>query len=446
MEKTILLLDSHAEIFLKVAQSVVEHLAGKGEKIEIWDVSSLSYPQWGALSSSALEETFDGLEVTIRRKNLFNIREIFKKQPESIRQQIHFYSVERHVGESRGRQISRFLLRTYLRGTIRSAERIASEIESGKVKVGKVLIRNGRSPWQHVLRSELHKFANVELGYYDFPFFWGKEYAFLGPHPVHDRESYQADSLKAQNRTFSAIGEWRDHHRERMQSKWRFQDQTAVYKVAVMSSSTFEFMSMPDVWNTGTFKDQYEGFSETLELLDPSGGSSVLRIHPNLQNAPWRVQLSDFKRVRWLKKKHPGLTIVWHFEETDSYAIIRNCEFVVVSISTIGLEAIAMDKKVLAVGSNFYDLVCNVALQNAHIRRPEREKKGAEQILGHLKSLCLPMGSYTDSRSSAKRIRDSLSQNPIMSLYTYQLEVTNSWSSRFGVLVTKIRVQIGNRG
>ena len=447
MQKTILLLDSHAEIFIKVAQSVTESLISHGEKIEIWDISSLGYPQWGALSSSELEAAFDEPAVKVVRKELFRPSEIFRGHPDSIRQQIDFYSLERHMGDFQGRKISRFLLRNYLKGTIGAAKRIASEISSETEKVGKILIRNGRSPWQHALRSELQNFTQIELGYYDFPFFWGKDYSFLGPHPIHDRVSYQTDSGEV-NRSYdeSFVQEWRDNHRQQMQSKWGFKKQTDQFKVAIMSSSTFEFISMPDVWNTGVYKDQYEGFSKALRILDPSGEGSIIRIHPNLQNAPWRVQLSDVARVRWLKKNHPNLKIVWHFEESNSYDLVQNSDFVVVSISTIGLEGIAMGKPVLAVGSTFYDIVCDVTFDTVHRRNLNREKEGAAQILGHLRLLSLPVGSFTDKRSRGKRILDSLLHNPAMSLYTFHLELVNSWSSKFGVWLARNKFLTDSKG
>lgn len=179
---------------------------------------------------------------------------------------------------------------------------------------------------------------------------------YLGDFPVHDWENHRK----------SAERDYRDVDRgEKNATLWTNQrGVTAAVKtvenrisrqLAIFTTSDFEFQYLSKAWKGNSFADQYQGFDHALKMFDPAGKNSIVRVHPNLMSGSFSTQISATARLLKLKRNHKQLRIVWHFQTNNSYVIMLSAEKIVVSSSTIGMEAFLSGKKVFRVGTGRYD-------------------------------------------------------------------------------------------
>lgn len=439
MKKIVLLLDSHADIFLRHALSLCVDYRDLGVEVEVWDVANLGFPQWGVHNRNSLVRLFDSTGARVIFPNLSKPkahREVFSPD---ISTRISRYAVERLKGEVSGRRCSKFALHTYLRGTVKKSVELRALLAERAKEVSTVIVRNGRSPWQVALMMDEGFRKTFEVLFYDFPFFWGRDYVFKGQYHVHDRVNYQLAAL-AEHSThdLGLLDKWAATHKVFMREKWDFNTHESLRKNLILTSSTFEFNSMPDIWSYDDGRDQYDRFSQFLDEKDSTGKETTLRVHPNLRNAPWRIQLEDWRRIKQIKERHPDLLVHMHFDTQDTYALMENAETVVVSISTAGLEAIARGKKVVAVNPTFYDIVCDVDNGAYEQGTGLTAAAGAAAILGHLLSLSKPSPAFFDDRTLWTRIRHSLVRNPFLSLFSLHIQFSNKLSATCGLALVKL--------
>lgn len=444
--KVIMILDSHAEVFLRHARTIALELVNDGKRVTIVDAYKLGFPQWGVRSQRSFNHIFVDVEVEILRPKVNSPwrSKAFRSEINTISN----YVVERHKGDSKGRRFSRLLLRQYIVRAIGRAQSLVKGLMIEDSETEMVILRNGRSPWQSEVRRLLRKHQDLKVSHYDFPFFFGRNFAYLAPHRIHDRVALQkeASQLTSTEVNLGICREWLSDHKKHMKNKWRFKDPGVGRKNVIFSSSTFEFSGMPDVWSIEHYEDQYEGFSKYLDEEDPSGSETIIRIHPNLCSAPWRLQLSDIQRVTWLKSKHPSLSVVWHWESADSYKLMFEASNVIVSISTIGLEAICLGKRVVAIGPTLYDALAMRQMDSWRetFEDISQSQYAVDQLLSYIRLLSRPSFEVLDGRKFLARAIESLSVAPLLSCYTLLLEMSNKSSARIGVGLSKL-MALSNR-
>ena len=177
--------------------------------------------------------------------------------------------------------------------------------------------------------------------------------------------------------------------------------------IGFFTSSQDEFLHLGPDWQLHRWASQFDAFSTLMTRFEAIGYRCVLRVHPNLatkDHACFRREVNGLKR---LQVAHPNLTIIWHDDPTSSYALLNQCDGVVVWDSTIGLEASAQGIPVWNCAASYYGMVADT-----------RVALGAEDVTDDLVELW-PVDS-----SRAKRFITG------MILRDHLLETTDSdWST-----------------
>ena len=126
--------------------------------------------------------------------------------------------------------------------------------------------------------------------------------------------------------------------------------------VASSSSSEFDFFRKVDhEWSS-----QFDALETACRVLKQNKYYVVLRLHPNTYNYNW----SDFHSVfRACKKFADEIYFPWDTESTSQ--LIDMSSLVVVWDSTVGLEASALGKTVIALSETYYSKLINLAMANS---------------------------------------------------------------------------------
>ncbi len=250
---------------------------------------------------------------------------------------------------------------------------------------------NGRLPHQRALIAycKLHSVKHLVIESDQY----GKSHYWARPYPTHDRESLQREAdpktVKVDTALINRANKWFIEH-ALPQSKinkftQRFQvsrenpaltEKNQDVKNAVMfTSSSDEFIGLGDYWPSTGWNGQYESFSHLAKILEDLGWSITLRIHPNLQNKSLRTIREDYSQLRRLAQEFQ-ITIVGPQSSVNSYELLDSADVVVVSSSTIGLEALHRDKKVIVTENSKYDLFPGVLKVG-----PETDKRSVIEFL-----------------------------------------------------------------
>jgi hypothetical protein len=246
------------------------------------------------------------------------------------------------------------------------------------------IFQNGRLPHQRALLAYC-KLNGVKHLVIESNLYWKSHY-WARPYPPHDRESLQkeADPRKTQldtaqrtlaNKWFldqaspqSKINEFTKRF-QMPRKKINIRKQTLAPKKAVIfTSSTDEFVGLGEYWPWTGWNSQYESFSHIAKILIDLGYSITLRIHPNLQNKSLRAIREEYSQLtRFFQECE--LIIIGPQSSVNSYDLVDSAEVVVVSGSTIGLEALHNDKKVIVTESSIYDMLPGVLKINPKTAR-----------------------------------------------------------------------------
>jgi hypothetical protein len=119
--------------------------------------------------------------------------------------------------------------------------------------------------------------------------------------------------------------------------------------IGIFISSDDEFEAIDTVWKDTLFSDQTYVVNQIFQNLKDSNIHFYLRIHPNLAKI-------DNEQTRSLNKlKYNNLTIINAESKIDTYALIHECNKIVVFGSTVGLESAYLGKVVILLGRIFYE-------------------------------------------------------------------------------------------
>lgn len=127
------------------------------------------------------------------------------------------------------------------------------------------------------------------------------------------------------------------------------------------TSSVDEYTALSKRWKRENWSSQYEAFASVLEILErrPSQ-TNILRVHPNLATRSSRQIEKEIYQIRRLKLAYPDLIVVGPRSSLDSYFLVAQAKRVIVSMSTIGLEASLLGKPVWCTANNAYDRLADV--------------------------------------------------------------------------------------
>ena len=134
--------------------------------------------------------------------------------------------------------------------------------------------------------------------------------------------------------------------RGRLPANWRDDRRN----IALFSTSEYEFASISDEWNNPIFDGPTDGMLRIVEACAAHAEDLhlYLRLHPGLADR-------DNTSVRRLcELRAPHVTVLPPESEVCSYALLDSCEKVVVTGSTLGIEATFRGKPSILAGRSFY--------------------------------------------------------------------------------------------
>ena len=267
-----------------------------------------------------------------------------------------------------------FLAKTFLHSLGLKLAQMATGLSQtiDALKIEEVYISNGRGAAQRVLAHIVSQKIDISVLYLEtgMPHNPTGDKYFLAEYPIHDRIARQADFLKS-SMTEAKVREisdsWllpRTSATSRTNAFAGLWDDTLTvtsHENVFFTSSTDEYWALGEQWHEDEWEDQYEAFDAILTCLEARGESdSALRIHPNLLNKSVRYVKRELERIRWISARHPDLVVIYPQEPVNSYRLVEGAKRVVVSMSTIGLEASAAGKPVWATSANSYDLIADI--------------------------------------------------------------------------------------
>jgi len=121
--------------------------------------------------------------------------------------------------------------------------------------------------------------------------------------------------------------------------------------IGVFISSEDEYVAVED-WNNPHYKDQNDGILKLLsDIYDDNRFVIYIRVHPNLSS----MDNSQTRGLHVISQLHPAVNIIKANDDISSYALVKNCTFVITYGSTIGIEAVYLDKPSILMGRTEYE-------------------------------------------------------------------------------------------
>ena len=126
-----------------------------------------------------------------------------------------------------------------------------------------------------------------------------------------------------------------------------------VENIAIFNSSEDEFLAISKEYDSYLlFPNQYVALQTIFEHYKGDKTKHFyLRIHPNLKNVPYKSHVALYKL------HYDNVTIIPANSNISSYAILDNCDKVIIFDSTMGVEATYAGKPVIALSKYFYTIL-----------------------------------------------------------------------------------------
>ena len=123
--------------------------------------------------------------------------------------------------------------------------------------------------------------------------------------------------------------------------------------VSIFPGTFMEYMSLPDYSNDSVNSNHYEHIKFLLSLNLGSSHHFILRFHPNQRLIRFNEKFELQNIVKEAKFKSNFDVILPH-ENVSSYEIINKSDYVIGIGSSISVEALRMQKKVIFLGCNWF--------------------------------------------------------------------------------------------
>ncbi len=138
-------------------------------------------------------------------------------------------------------------------------------------------------------------------------------------------------------------------------SRWKAAE-TPSFNYVFFTSSQDEFWYLGEDWKS-QFTSQFEAIESFIDAalaIDPEARIAI-RMHPNTLSKSVRYAWREGRFFLNLARRFPAnVKIFWPNSTQDSYQLVRSADRVIVWNSTIGLEALAMDKAVATCAPSEY--------------------------------------------------------------------------------------------
>lgn len=375
MTNHIVFLDNNSKLWLGLCLSVASELSKSGPVVVV-DTTDLSWPTHCFLEQSsdqAVENLFKALTGKtkykvqyIRSQFAAKVSQPYSEQSDDLVTQdavtgtlVSFFGCTRHSRSLSWKLAEHLILRSNSRINL-AMEALGSLLAKADV----VVIPNGRLANHKVLLNVAKK-LNRSIYYYENGVEDGQ--FFFQKYPTQDLKAVidSASSLRPEIDIAgeSDIGAAEDLIRRRRKGVDRgtgflprFQDSGDVSrKYLFATSSSDEILFLKESWSKSRFRNQIEAFSSILENVDAKGSSSLLRSHPHLRHKCYHTQISETKELIGLLGRHSDLLVIPHFRDDSTYELVDKCEAVIVSSSTLGIEAAVMGKSVTITDGNLLE-------------------------------------------------------------------------------------------
>ena len=126
--------------------------------------------------------------------------------------------------------------------------------------------------------------------------------------------------------------------------------------ISIFTGTFLEYASLPGYTDDSLFNNHYEALDFLLNTMHPKNVFFILRFHPNqfnlLFNENKRLQKIIFKA-----SKLKNFLVIKPNSETSSYELIELSDKVISIGSSIGIEALKMDKNVMFIGRNWFESI-----------------------------------------------------------------------------------------
>jgi hypothetical protein len=354
----------------------ISHLAAsiascKSHELEIIDVSQFAFPR-GSRSYGQLIEASEGIKnIPYKKIQNFGPWSRMLRYGRDVASPFIEEGIETDLtsifrGEpiwplNLGRKFGRLLFRT-------NAQALIAEIRKMEVAVKEIwIIENGRYSHQRVLLEYAISAGHTVLFTEATMFFEGMYY--LRNYSPHSRSIMQksfADWISNQKNSTSEIREseaWFDLRFLGKSSTNIFSSRfskpyDAITRekplVSFFPSSADEFDAFGEEWMLFGFNNQFEGFELLADFFVRNGFATVLRLHPHLMEKSAIDIARDLESARVMMTKF-GTDVIFPGDSVNTYDLLQKSSVVVVAHSTVGLEAMYQNKKVISVGSTYYD-------------------------------------------------------------------------------------------
>lgn len=262
-----------------------------------------------------------------------------------------------------------FLKKIHRAAVTRLSLDLLSSIEaSGLIEgLSRIALPNGRFPQEAICHAFMESKSVSVHFYHGSNLLRGR--VFLDTHGLHDISPYRdwklthptpKNALLARGWLDSRVaGSTRDNH-----FAARFDDGLTFrgsFDALFFSSSTEEFYSVYPP-RKGLDVDQYARFSQIIDKILKVNKSAVLglRLHPNLLNKRLSQQRDELRKIYALQVRYPQLIVFGPQSPSNSYKLVSNSKLVVVSASTIGLEALYLGKPLIMVSETRFSYLPSV--------------------------------------------------------------------------------------
>lgn len=138
--------------------------------------------------------------------------------------------------------------------------------------------------------------------------------------------------------------------------KWRERNWNIFF-----TSSSDEHWNAGWEWELDQWEDQYEAFGEIIECLKNMGENQfIVRVHPGLADkSPIHVR-AELEMIRRLVARHPEVVVLGPTISFSAYELISVSRRVIVTMSTVGLEANGVGVPVWCTKPTDYDAYADV--------------------------------------------------------------------------------------
>lgn len=268
-----------------------------------------------------------------------------------------------------------------------------------------VVVANGRFPHQVALKLAARQ-LDVEVKFYERGF--AESGFFFQGFQTQDRVEFQNHAARI-GKTVSSIeakglaDDWLRKRQTPINPYFRDDAMPDVHienlSVVIFPSSPDEYFTLVD-WSRRGFSNQFVAFQAWLEENLATIETVVFRIHPNSLRKPVRSAIGELKeswKIRvFLRSKGIGARILSGASKANSYLLANKANHVLVSASTMGLEAAIMQKKVWCVWDAAYDNCLEVTRwpRNMSAELPLVSKPTAREWVAGAIGMDVPLHSH----------------------------------------------------